>query len=147
MWNIISFYRIGNWFYRHKIPFIPLLCKFAIRLFFNSAVDCSTKIGKGTSFAYSGIAVVIHKRAVIGNNVLIGQCVTIGGRSKKINVPLIGNNVYIGAGAKILGDAVIGDNVVVGANAVVINDVPDNSVVAGIPAKIIKRNIVYSDYV
>jgi serine O-acetyltransferase len=105
------------------------------------------KIGKGTSFAYGGIAVVIHKRAVIGDNVMIGQCVTIGGRSKKINVPIIRSNIYIGAGSRILGDVIIGNNVIIGANSVVINNVPDNSVVAGIPAKIIKNNITYSDYI
>jgi serine O-acetyltransferase len=147
MWSINLFYRFGNKCYQYKIPVIPLLCKFAIRLFFNSAVDCGTKIGKGTSFGYGGIAVVVHKRAVIGNNVKIGQCVTIGGRSKKINVPVIGNNVYIATGAKILGDVVIGNNVIIGANAVVIISVPDNSVVAGIQAKVIKNNIQYSDYV
>jgi len=147
MWNIKCFYKAGNWCFRHKIPVLPLLFKFLIRLFFNSAVDCSTKIGKNVLFAYGGIALVIHKRAIIGDNVSIGQCVTIGGRSKSINVPIIGNNVYIGAGAKVLGDIKIGNNVVIGANSVVINDVPDNSVVAGIPAKIIKRDINYSDYV
>jgi len=89
---------------------------------------------------------IVQKRAVIGDNVTIAQCVTIGGRSKKKNVPIIGNNVYIGAGAKILGDIIIGNNVIIGANSVVLIDVPDNSVVAGIPAKIIKRNINYSDY-
>ena len=147
MWNIIYFYRIGNWFFRHKIPVIPLLFKFAIRLFFNSAIDPSMKIGKGSTFAYGGIAVVVHKRAVLGQNVQIGQCVTIGGRSKLYSVPVIGNNVYIGAGSKILGDVTIGNNVVIGANSVVLNDIPDNSVVVGSPAKIVKNDINFSDYV
>ena len=49
-------------------------------------------IGGGTKFAYGGIAVVIHARAVIGKNCVIGQCVTIGGRSKHYAVPIIGDN-------------------------------------------------------
>ncbi len=65
---------------------------------------------------------------------------TIGGRSGKENVPVIGNDVYIATGAKILGDIKVGNNVIIGANAVVIKDVPDNCVVAGVPAKIIKQN-------
>lgn len=48
---------------------------------------------------------------------------------------------------KYLGDVKIGDNVVIGANSVVIDNVPYNSVVAKIPAKIIKSNINYSVHV
>ena len=52
----------------------------------------------------------------------------------------IKNNVLLGAGAKLLGDITIGENVKVGANAVVLNDIPDNSVAVGVPARIIVRN-------
>lgn len=55
-------------------------------------------------------------------------------------MPIIGNNVYIATGAKILGPIKIGNNVTIGANSVVIKDVPDNMVVAGVPAKIININ-------
>ena len=82
----------------------------------------------------------MHARCKIGDNVDIGTNVTIGGRSGHYVVPVIGNNVYIATGAKILGPIKIGNNVTIGANAVVINDVPDNVIVAGIPARIIKSN-------
>lgn len=83
---------------------------------------------------------------MIGENCIIGTNVTIGGRSYIEKVPVIGNNVYIGTGAKILGDVVIGNNCVIGANAVVVKHVPDNCVVAGVPASIIKENIDIKDY-
>jgi len=67
--------------------------------------------------------------------------VTIGGRLKISGVPVIGNDVYIATGAKILGPITIGNNSVVGANAVVIHNVPENTVVAGLPAKVIESNI------
>ena len=51
----------------------------------------------------------------------------------------IGNNVFIGAGAIILPGVTIGNNVVIAAGAVVTKDVPDNCVVGGVPAKIIKE--------
>lgn len=51
----------------------------------------------------------------------------------------IGDNCYISPGVKIVKPIKIGNNVVIGANAVVNKDIPDNSMVAGIPAKIIKR--------
>jgi serine O-acetyltransferase len=72
--------------------------------------------------------------------------VTIGGRSASIGVPVIGDNVYISTGAKVLGDITIGNNCVIGANAVVISNVPDNTVAAGVPAKVIKQNINPKDF-
>ena len=100
----------------------------------------------GTKFAYGGIALVIHSRAIIGKNCIVGQCVTIGGRSRHYDVPKIGDNVYIGAGAKILGPITVGNNSVIGAGAVVLKDVPENSIIVGIPAKVIKTNINSKDF-
>lgn len=139
--------RTGNWFYRHHIPLLPLIIKLVIRIIYSSSVDPATSIGKGTKLAYGGIAVVIHKDVIIGQNVIISQGVTIGGRSKIQRLPIIKDNVYIGAGAKILGDLTVGEGAVIGANAVVIKDVPPYSVAAGVPAKIIKTGISREDYV
>ena len=55
------------------------------------------------------------------------------------NGPIIGDNVYLGANVCIIGDIKIGNNVIVGAGAVVVKDVPDNCIVAGNPARIIRR--------
>ena len=52
--------------------------------------------------------------------------------------PIIGHHCFIGAGSKILGGVKIGNNVTIAPNAVVVKDVPDNAVVGGVPAKIIK---------
>lgn len=51
----------------------------------------------------------------------------------------IGNNVYIGSGAKLIGNFSIGNNVKIGTNAVILSDIPDNSTVVGVPARIIER--------
>ncbi|OBP14292.1 serine acetyltransferase [Rheinheimera sp. SA_1] len=142
----MKLYRIGNFLYKKRIPVLPKIIDVLIRLVHNCAVYSETSIGTGTAFGYGGIAVVIHKRSIIGNNCMIGSNVTIGGRSKSADVPVIGDNVYIATGAKILGSVRIGNNVVVGANAVVITDVPANCVVAGVPAKIIRQNIDPKDY-
>lgn len=142
---LIHWYRLAHWLYRKHIPVIPKLIYYLQYILFNSSVPASCSIGKRTKFAYGGIAVVIHSRAKIGDNCIIGQCITIGGRSKHYNVPEIGDNVYIGAGAKILGPVKIGNNVTIGAGAVVLHDIPSDSVAAGVPAKIIKTNINYSD--
>lgn len=132
------FYRIGNAAFRRRIPLVPLLCNALIRLFNNCVVDTRMQIGKGSQFAYGGIATVVHAKAVIGEQVMIGQCVTIGGRSGHPTLPVIEDHVYIGAGAQILGPVTIGAHAVIGANAVVIQDVPPHAVVAGVPARIIR---------
>ena len=143
---LIHWYRVANWLFRHRIPLLPKFIYYIQYLLFNSSVPASCVVGGGSKFAYGGIAVVIHARVVIGKNCVIGQCVTIGGRSKHYAVPIIGDNVYIGAGAKILGPVKIGDNSVIGAGAVVLSDVPENSIVVGVPAKVIKTNINSKDY-
>ena len=80
---------------------------------------------------------VVNKDARIGNNCRIHVGVNIGGFNG--GVPVIGDNVYIGPGAKIFGGITIGNNVSIGANAVVNKSFPDNVVIAGVPAKIIKE--------
>jgi len=80
--------------------------------------------------------VVIHEEAIVGNDCMIMQQVTIGMIGEG-EVPTIGNRVYIGAGAKIIGKVSVGDGARIGANAVVTQDVPDNCTAVGVPAKII----------
>ena len=145
--NLIKFYRVANWLYRNKIPFLPKIIYYLQFLIYNSSVPPSVIIGKNTKFAYGGIGVVIHSRAIIGSDCIIGQGITIGGKSKNPNVPKIGNRVYIAAGARIIGDVIIGDDVMIGANSVVTKSVPSNTVVAGVPAKIIKEGIYLKDFI
>ncbi len=140
MINLYKFYILSHRLYLMKIPFLPFLIKFIIFIIYNCNIPYECILGKGTRFAYSGIGVVLHKRTRMGKNCMIGTQVTVGGKSGHFEVPVIGDNVYLATGAKILGPIKIGNNVIVGANAVVIKDVPDNCVVAGIPAKIIKKN-------
>ena len=95
------------------------------------------KIGAGL-FIQHGFATVIAAQS-LGENCWINQQVTVG-FSNKDSCPIIEDNVTINAGAKIIGGIVIGTGSVVGANAVVVKNVPENCVVAGVPAIIIKRN-------
>jgi serine O-acetyltransferase len=87
-------------------------------------------------FIDHGTGVVVGETAEIGDDVLIYQGVTLGGRalSKTKRHPTIGNHVLLGAGAKILGPITIGNNSAVGANAVVVRNVPPRSVAVGVPA-------------
>lgn len=98
-----------------------------------------TRIGYGLRLPHRG-GIVIHPQAVIGNNCEIMQGVTIGNNILKSrdDVAVIGDEVLLCTGAKIIGGVHIGNTVVVGANAVVTKDIPNHTVVAGIPAKEIR---------
>lgn len=137
--NAIKLYRISKYLYRKRVPLIPKVIKGLIFILFNSVVPYTSEIGDESKFAYGGIGTVIHSNSKIGDRVIIGQNVTIGRSLDPAGVPIIGNNVYISAGARIIGDINIGNNVIVGANAVVNKNVPDNTIVAGVPAKVIKH--------
>jgi serine O-acetyltransferase len=138
MLNAIYFYRAAYFLHQKKIPLLPLFLKALTYILFNSVVPYTAVIGRGSKFAYGGIGVVVHGRAKIGSRVIIGQGTTIGRKLNPDGVPVIGDDVYISAGARILGDIKVGNNVIIGANSVVIHDVPDNVIVAGMPARIIR---------
>lgn len=106
-------------------------------------VDIPRNLKVGENFMiHHPLGIVINPGVVIGNNCSIRQNTTIGNKTGGTeNCPVIGNNVDIGANAVIIGDIKIGNNVVIGAGAVVVKDVPDNAVVAGNPAKIIRYKI------
>lgn len=95
------------------------------------------EIGGGL-YIQHGFATMIAAKS-IGENCWINQQVTIGYNGQG-DAPVIGNNVMITCGAKVLGPIHVGDDVVVGANAVVIRNVPDRSVVGGVPAKILNSS-------
>ncbi len=96
-------------------------------------IDLNCQIGGGLLLPHPN-GIVIHPDSTIGVNCLIFQQVTLAGKVD------LGYHVDIGAGAKILGPTTLGDNAKVGANAVVTKPVESGVTVAGIPAKMIRRN-------
>jgi len=84
---------------------------------------------------------------VIGENCIIGQGITVGGKSKEIEVPKIGDYVYIAAGSSILGPITRGNQIVMAANTVVTKGVANHTMVGGVPATVVKENIRFDKYV
>ena len=113
-------------------------------------------IGRNCSIGEYCHITAINK-ITIGNGLLTGRFVYIGDNShgglsyEEADIPpaqrklttkgevIIGNNVWIGDKAAVLSGVHVGNNVIIAANAVVTKDVPDNCIVAGVPARIIKK--------
>ena len=103
-------------------------------------IPIKTRIGKGLTI-YHGVGLVVNGCSTIGNYCTLRQGVTIGNKVNHdgtlSNSPIIGDHVEFGANATAIGPIRIGDNAVIGAGSVVTKDVPANSVMAGVPARII----------
>ena len=97
-------------------------------------------IGPGLRI-YHPHVIVLNPGTVIGKNCVLRHMVTIGNTRPmegRLDCPVLGDDVEIGSGAMILGPLKIGNGARIGAGAVVVKDVPDNGVVVGNPATLIR---------
>ena len=137
----IRMHRRAHFFYKHKMFFIARwISQRAVRKT-GIEIHPGATIGRRLVIDH-GNGVVIGETTEIGDDVLIYQGVTLGGTGKDTGKrhPTIGNNVMISAGAKVLGPFKIGDNSRVAAGAVVLAEVPPNSTVVGVPARVVKQD-------
>lgn len=123
-----------------KITIYPLLWIILRHLTYKLGISIppTTKIGSGFYIGHFG-GIVINHQTIIGKNCNISHGVTLGqaNRGSRKGFPTLGDNIYIGPGAKIIGAVKIGNNVAIGANCVVTKDIASNSVVAGVPGRVI----------
>jgi serine O-acetyltransferase len=101
----------------------------------------AAKLGQGL-FIDHGMGLVIGETAEVGDNVSLLQGVTLGGTSvrREKRHPTLGDNVTVGANATILGGFTIGAGSRIGAGSVVVREVPENSVVVGVPGRVTYRD-------
>ena len=139
----IFLHKIANFFCIAKFDLVARIISQFSRFLTGIEIHPKAKIGENL-FIDHGMGVVIGETSEIGNNVTIYHMVTLGGISPSIDSdqqrnakrhPTLKDNVVVGSGAQILGTVTIGKNARIGANAVVIKDVPENSIMVGVPAK------------
>ena len=138
--RISVIHRLEHWLYNHHLNVIAQMLRGGVRIVFSADVPPQMIIGQGTVFPHDALGCVFHPAVKIGKNCKILHGVTMGGRAGHKGLPIIGDNVVIGTHAQIIGNVKIGNNSIVGAGAIVTHDVPDNVVVVGNPAKILKSN-------
>lgn len=103
----------------------------------NKCLHIATPNIGGGLLVIHGDATYIYAKSV-GKNLYINQCATIGAVGSA--APVIGDDVRVATGAIVIGGISIGNNVTIGAGAVVVKSIPDNCVVVGNPARIVKLN-------
>jgi serine O-acetyltransferase len=101
----------------------------------------AARLGTGIFFDHA-TGIVIGETSVVEDNVSILQNVTLGGTGKGTGErhPKVRHGVLIGAGAIILGNIEIGSNARVGAGSVVLKPVAPGTTVAGVPARMLRRD-------
>lgn len=139
VWAIAS-YRIANRLYKANWKRLSRIIMGINQIFTNIDIHPAATIGSRV-FIDHGTGVVIGETAIIEDDVLIYQGVTLGGVNLSVGKrhPTIKKGAVIGAGAKVLGNIVIGEDSKIGANSVVVKEVPDRSTAIGIPARVVEK--------
>ncbi|SDS94853.1 serine O-acetyltransferase [Microlunatus soli] len=138
-WRAVVSWRLAQRLHRSRIG-KPLALWLTDRTLGFSAAELQPKssVGPGLVIKHTG-GLVVGGGVVAGARLTLHQNVTLGDRRPFGGQPELGDDVTVGAGACVLGPISIGDGVVIAANSVVLADVPAGCVVAGAPARIVRR--------
>ena len=139
--HALAFHRIAHAIWRRGWTIPARFLSHVARFLTGIEIHPAARLGPGL-FIDHGMGVVIGETAEVGENVSILQGVTLGGTSTKREKrhPTLGDNVVVGAGAKIIGGFRIGNGSRIGAGSVVVREVPENSVVVGVPGRVTFRD-------
>lgn len=136
----VAWYRVAHKLYMANFKSLARIIMGLTQILTNIDIHPGALIGKRV-FIDHGTGVVIGQTAIIEDDVLIYQGVTLGGVSltQGKRHPTVKKGAVLGAGSKILGNIVIGEYAKIGANSVVVKPVPNNATAIGIPAHVIEK--------
>ena len=139
--HAIMLHRPAHWLYRRRAFFSARALSQLSRFLTGIEIHPGAQIGRGVLIDH-GSGVVIGETAVVGDNCILYQGVTLGGtgKDKGKRHPTLGKNVTVGSGAKILGPFKIGNGAKIASNAVVLGAVPDGATSVGVPARVVRIN-------
>jgi serine O-acetyltransferase len=139
--HAITAHRLIHALYQTGVPIVPRFLSNLVRFATGIEIHPAARIGK-RFFIDHGMGVLIGETAEVGDDVTLYKGVTLGGTSLGGGKrhPTIGNDVVIGTNATVLGAITVGDGSRVGAGSVVVRDVPPNSTVVGIPARVVLQD-------
>lgn len=137
-YQAIQAYRIGHWLWQNGRKDMAYFVQMRVSETFGVDIHPAARIGRGIMIDHAH-SIVIGETAVVGDNVSMLHSVTLGGTGKEDGDrhPKIGDGVLIGAGAKVLGNITVGHCSRIAAGSVVLQDVPHNTTVAGVPARVV----------
>lgn len=137
--HAIVLHRIAHGFYQANLRFFARVISQIARWFTGIEIHPGATIGR-RFFIDHGMGVVVGETAIIGDDCILYQGVTLGGTGKERGKrhPTLGNRVVVGTGAKVLGNITLGNNVKIGAGSVVVHSVPEDSTVVGIPGRVVR---------
>src|SRR5512132_2624866 len=139
--HAIWLHRPAHWLWRRGFRTAARFLAHIGRFLTGIEIHPAATLGPGL-FIDHGMGVVIGETAEVGENVSLLQGVTLGGTSvrRETRHPTLGDNVVVGAGAKIIGGFRIGNGSRIGAGSVVVREVPEHSVVVGVPGRVTFRD-------
>jgi serine O-acetyltransferase len=151
--SAVLLYRLKVWLRGRHVPILPRLCDWLNMLVWRVQIADNASIGPGLCISHG--EVMIYGEVKVGRNCTLNPWSGMGLVHKRrvshpwdrLNGPTVGDNVFLGVGAHLFGPIKVGDNVRIGASSVVIHDVPSDSVVAGIPARVIEEDDEMRDLV
>lgn len=140
--HAVLFHRLAHKLYKAGFTTTARIISQISRSLTGIEIHPGAQIGR-RFFIDHGMGVVIGETAIVGDDCLLYQGVTLGGTGKEKGKrhPTLGNNVVIGSGAKVLGNITIGNHVRIGAGSVVLKSVPDHSTVVGVPGRIVRSRL------